>query len=61
LLYPDAEESWMQDAADDLVTQMMQKYNKEKAPFQYFTNVPLGSIDFRKIYAKSKKLKALLG
>lgn len=27
----DGEESWMQDAADDLVTQMMQKYNKEKA------------------------------
>lgn len=27
----DAEESWMQDAADDLVTQMMQKYNKQKA------------------------------
>lgn len=27
----DAEESWMQDAADDIVTQMMQKYNKEKA------------------------------
>jgi len=27
----DAEESWMQDAADDLVTQMMKKYNKEKA------------------------------
>jgi proline dehydrogenase len=27
----DAEESWMQDAADDLVTQMMRKYNKEKA------------------------------
>jgi proline dehydrogenase len=27
----DAEESWMQDAADDLVIQMMQKYNKEKA------------------------------
>jgi proline dehydrogenase len=26
----DAEESWMQDAADQLVTQMMQKYNKEK-------------------------------
>lgn len=26
----DAEESWMQDAADDLVTSMMQKYNKEK-------------------------------
>ena len=27
----DGEESWMQDAADDLVTEMMQKYNKEKA------------------------------
>ncbi len=27
----DAEESWMQDAADELVAKMMQKYNKEKA------------------------------
>ena len=27
----DAEESWMQDAADDLVAQMMRKYNKQKA------------------------------
>ena len=27
----DGEESWMQDAADDVVTQMMKKYNKEKA------------------------------
>jgi len=26
----DAEESWMQDAADDLVTKMMAKYNTEK-------------------------------
>ncbi len=26
----DAEESWMQDAADDLCEQMMEKYNKEK-------------------------------
>lgn len=26
----DGEESWMQDAADALVTQMMQRYNKEK-------------------------------
>lgn len=26
----DAEESWMQDAADDLVEEMMRKYNKEK-------------------------------
>jgi proline dehydrogenase len=27
----DAEESWMQDAADDLVEEMMRKYNKERA------------------------------
>lgn len=27
----DAEESWMQDAADDLVEAMMRQYNKEKA------------------------------
>ena len=27
----DGEESWMQDAADNLVTEMMKKYNKEKA------------------------------
>lgn len=27
----DGEESWMQDAADELVTKMMQKYNKHKA------------------------------
>ncbi|WP_330441561.1 proline dehydrogenase family protein [Flavobacterium sp. C4GT6] len=27
----DAEESWMQDAADDLVAEMMRKYNREKA------------------------------
>ena len=27
----DGEESWMQDAADDLVTNMMRKYNKKKA------------------------------
>ncbi len=26
----DAEESWMQDAADDLIEEMMQRYNKEK-------------------------------
>ena len=27
----DGEESWMQDAADELVADMMRKYNKEKA------------------------------
>jgi len=30
-LYADAEESWMQDAADDLMEDMMRKYNKEEA------------------------------
>lgn len=30
LLLIDAEESWMQDAADDLVLDMMRKYNREK-------------------------------
>ncbi|GGB66530.1 proline dehydrogenase [Flavobacterium suaedae] len=30
VLLIDAEESWMQGAADDLVTEMMQKYNKQK-------------------------------
>jgi proline dehydrogenase len=41
------EESWMQDAADDLVQDDAQ-HNKEKSNcFQYFTNV-LGSIDYLK-------------
>ena len=31
LLLIDAEESWMQDAADTIVADMMRKYNKEKA------------------------------
>ncbi len=31
LLLIDAEESWMQDAADGIVTAMMRKYNKNKA------------------------------
>ncbi|SFU72034.1 L-proline dehydrogenase [Pustulibacterium marinum] len=30
-LLVDAEESWMQDAADDLIEEMMRRYNKEKA------------------------------
>lgn len=30
LLLVDAEESWMQDAADEIVLDMMRKYNKEK-------------------------------
>ena len=30
-LYADAEESWMQGAADDLMEEMMRKYNKDEA------------------------------
>ena len=30
MLLIDSEETWMQKAADDLVTCMMEKYNKEK-------------------------------
>jgi proline dehydrogenase len=36
----DGEESWMQDAADDLVTEMMRKYRKSNC-FQYIANVSL--------------------
>ena len=31
ILMIDAEESWMQDAVDHLVNEMMEKYNQEKA------------------------------
>jgi hypothetical protein len=33
ILMVDAEETWMQGAVDDLVNEMMEKYNKEKAIF----------------------------
>jgi proline dehydrogenase len=41
-------EERMQDAADDLVTSMMRKYNKDKPCFNT-ANVPLGSIDFKRV------------
>jgi hypothetical protein len=41
----DGEESWMQDAADDLVTEMMRNTIKKKVYFQYIANVSLGSFD----------------
>jgi proline dehydrogenase len=56
LLLIDGEESWMQDAADDLVTEMMRKYNKEKSNcFQYIANVSLGSLDYLKNYTRQNK------
>ena len=38
----DGEESWMQDAADDLVREMMRKYNKEKALFSTLYKCTVG-------------------
>jgi proline dehydrogenase len=39
----DGEESWMQDAADELVTDMMRKYNKEKPIVFNTLQLSLGS------------------
>jgi proline dehydrogenase len=44
----------MQDAADDLVTQMMQKYNKEKAIVSILYKCTVGIDWILKIYTKSK-------
>ncbi|MFK5973094.1 MAG: proline dehydrogenase family protein [Flavobacteriaceae bacterium] len=53
----DAEESWMQDAADTLVEQMMQKYNKQKAVV--FNTVQMYRWDrlnyLKKLHEKAKK------
>jgi hypothetical protein len=59
LLLIDAEESWMQDAADAIVTDMMCKYNQtESYCFQYLTNVSLGSIGlFETIFTNRLKQK----
>ena len=35
----DGEESWMQDAADDLAEEMMRKYNKKKKGTEYTPEV----------------------
>ncbi|MGO4819064.1 proline dehydrogenase family protein [Flavobacterium sp. W22_SRS_FP1] len=53
----DGEESWMQDAADDLVTEMMQKYNKEKAiVFNTLQMYRWDRLDYlKKIHEQAKK------
>lgn len=59
----DGEESWMQDAADVLVTQMMQKYNTEK-PVVYNTLQMYrhDRLDFlKKEHIKAKDGKYFLG
>jgi proline dehydrogenase len=52
----DAEESWMQDAADDLVTEMMRKYNKDKViVFNTLQMYRWDRLDFlKKLHEKAK-------
>ncbi len=59
----DAEESWMQEAADDLVTAMMKKYNKEKPivfnTLQMYRHDRLAFL--KKQYLEAKKENYFLG
>jgi proline dehydrogenase len=59
----DAEESWMQDAADDLVAQMMQKYNKEKAiVFNTLQMYRWDRLDYlKRLHEKAKKEGFFIG
>jgi proline dehydrogenase len=59
----DAEESWMQDAADELVTKMMQKYNKEKAiVFNTLQMYRWDRLDYlKKLHEKAKKEGFFIG
>lgn len=62
-LFIDAEETWMQDAVDDLVQVMMEKYNKEKAIV--FNTAQLYRKDrleyLHRIYKDAKEKKYFLG
>ncbi|WP_338410715.1 proline dehydrogenase family protein [uncultured Flavobacterium sp.] len=59
----DAEESWMQDAGDDLVAQMMKKYNKEKAiVFNTLQMYRWDRLDYlKKLHAEAKKEHFIIG
>lgn len=59
----DGEESWMQDAADDLVTEMMRKYNKEKAiVFNTLQMYRWDRLDYlKKLHEQAKKDGFLIG
>ncbi|MFV8375863.1 proline dehydrogenase family protein [Flavobacterium sp. LB1P71] len=59
----DGEESWMQDAADDLVTEMMRKYNKEKPiVFNTLQMYRWDRLDYlRKLHEQAKKEGFLIG
>ncbi len=59
----DGEESWMQDAADDLVTEMMRKYNKEKAiVFNTLQMYRWDRLDYlKKLHEQAKKEGFFIG
>ena len=59
----DAEESWMQDVADDLVTDMMRKYNKEKAIiFNTLQMYRWDRLDYlKKIHEEAKRDQFFIG
>ena len=59
----DAEESWMQDAADDLIEKMMEVYNKEKAIV--FNTLQMYRHDrmeyLKKLYERARQKKYFIG
>ena len=59
----DGEESWMQDAADDLVTEMMRKYNKEKSiVFNTLQMYRWDRLDYlKKLHEQAKKEGFFIG
>lgn len=59
----DAEESWMQDAADDLVADMMRKYNKDKAiVFNTLQMYRWDRLDYlKKLHAEAKEEGFFIG
>ncbi len=59
----DAEESWMQDAADDLVDKMMQKYNKLKPiVFNTLQMYRWDRLDYlKRLHEKAKKEDFFIG
>jgi proline dehydrogenase len=56
----DGEESWMQDAADELVTDMMRKYNKEKNCVQYIAMYRWDRLDYLKSCMKWQRGKGFI-
>jgi proline dehydrogenase len=62
-LYVDAEESWFQDSIDELVDEMMEKYNKEEAyifnTYQLYRSDKLE--DFKKAHQRALSKGYILG